>query len=128
MAENGTLPLRQQLLQDLTAISGGKKQPIAVAGEWLKLTQGKPLQWLYHWVCDMIRIKCGDESLVINQDIAGQLQSFAQAIDLNRLYNFLDQLSDAIRLRQTSANELLLLEGLLLSWTYMKTDKSQERT
>lgn len=120
---NETLRLRQQLLQDLSAISGGKKQAIAVAGEWLKLTQGKPLQWLYHWVCDMIRIKCGDESLVVNQDIVVQLQSLAQAIDLKRLYHYLDQLSDAIRFRQTSANELLLLEGLLLNWTYMKTDK-----
>ncbi len=123
MAANGTIQLRQQLLQDLTAVAGGKKQAIAVAGEWLKQTEGKPLQWLYHWVCDMIRIKCGDESLAINQDIANQLQSLAQAIDLKRLYHFLDQLSDAIRFRQTSANELLLLEGLLLNWTYLKTVK-----
>lgn len=122
MAENDTLELRQQLLQDLTAIAGGKKQAIAVAAEWLKLSHGTPLHWVYHWVCDMIRLKCGDERFVINQDISAQLQSFAQAIDLNRLYHFLDQLSEAIRLRQTSANELLLLEGLLLNWTYLKSN------
>ena len=123
MSENGTIQLRQQLLRDLTDIAGGQKQAIAVAGEWLKQTEGKPLQWVYHWVCDMIRIKCGDETLATNQDIVTQLQSLAQAIDLKRLYHFLDQLSDAIRFRQTSANELLLLEGLLLNWTYLKTVK-----
>jgi len=127
MAGDETIRFRQQVLQDLTAISAGKKQAMTVAAEWLKQAHGKTLQWVYHWVCDMIRIKCGDESFVINQDIARQLQSFAQTVDLNRLYHFLDQLSDAIRLRQTSANELLLLEGLLLNWTYLKTDRKQER-
>ena len=105
----------------------GKKQAMTVAAEWLKQAHDKTLQWVYHWVCDMIRIKGGDESFVVNQDISHQLQSFAQTIDLNRLYQFLDQLSDAIRLQKTSANELLLLEGLLLNWTYLKTDRHQKR-
>lgn len=127
MAVDETIRFRQQVLQDLAAISAGKKQALTVAAEWLKQAHDKTLQWVYHWVCDMIRIKCGDERFVINQDMARQLQSFAQTIDLNRLYLFLDQLSDAIRLRQTSANELLLLEGLLLNWTYLNTDRQQER-
>lgn len=127
MAGNTTIQLRQQVLQDLAAISEGKKQAMTVASEWLKQAHDKTLQWMYLWVCDMIRIKCVDESYVVNKDIAHQLQSFAEAIDLNRLYHFLDQLSDAIRLRQTSANELLLLEGLLLNWTYLKNNKKQER-
>ncbi len=127
MAGDETIRFRQQVLKDLMAISAGNKQAMAVANEWLKQAHDKTLQWVYHWVCDMIRIKCGDERFVINQDIAAQLQSFAQTIDLNRLYQFLDQLSHAIRLRQTSVNELLLLEGLLLNWTYLKTSKKQER-
>lgn len=119
MAENETIRLRQRILRDLTAIAAGKQQAVSVAAEWLKLAHARPLPWLYHWVCDMIRIKSGGERFVANRDIAAQLQSFAQTIDLTRLYRFLDQLSDAIRFQKTSANELLLLEGLLLSWTYM---------
>lgn len=127
MASHETIPLRQQVLADLSAIWAGKRQAIDIAAEWLKSARSWPLQWLYQWVCDMIRIKSGAAGFVMNRDIAGQLQSFAQTIDLTRLYRFHDQLSDAIRLQQTSANELLLLEGLLLNWTYI-TENQQERT
>jgi len=64
---------------------------------------------------------------VVNQDIAPELQSTAQSIDLNRLYRFLDQVAEAIRLQQTSVNELLLIEGLLLNWQYLDNDRKQER-
>ena len=127
MAVDESIAFRQTVLADLMAISAGQKQAMNVAAEWLKQANDKTLQWVYHWVGDMIRIKCVDEDFVINQDVASQLQSFAQAIDLNRLYQFLDQVNEAIRLRQTSANELLLLEGLLLNWTYLKNNRQQER-
>ena len=127
MADDQTIEHRQQVLQDMTALSAGSKQPLKVADEWLKQHNAMTLQWVYHWVCDMIRIKSGDATHVVNQDIVQQLQSFAQGIELNRLYQFLDQLSEGIRFRQTSANELLLLEGLLLNWTYLKNDAKQQR-
>ena len=127
MAGNDTIRVRQQVLQDLLAISSGHKQAMDIAAEWLKQGHSKTLQWVYQWICDMIRIKSAGADFVVNQDIAPELQSTAQSIDLNRLYRFLDQVAEAIRLQQTSVNELLLIEGLLLNWQYLDNDRKQER-
>ena len=127
IADNNMLSLRQQILQDLQAVSAGQRQPIIVAAEWYKLTEANPLHWLYHWLCDMIRLKQGGSRYLASQDVSNELQSFAETIDLVKLYQFLDQVSEAIRLQQTSANGLLLLEGVLLSWTYLKSDTQRKR-
>ena len=127
MAANNTLKLRQQIMQDLCDLAAAKRQPIAVAAEWQKLSEAQPLQWLHQWLCDMIRLQSGAGQYVLEQEFIQRLQSHSETVDLTKLYQFLDQLNEAIRLQQTSANELLLLEGVLLSWTYLQTDRQRKR-
>ncbi|MDH5444641.1 MAG: DNA polymerase III subunit delta' [Gammaproteobacteria bacterium] len=127
MFEADILKRRQVVLKDLLDLLKADQQPLAVAANWYKQSDIQPLSWLYYWVCDLIRLKTAGENYVVDQSAMHQLQTLLKTIDLGKLYQFHDQLGEAIRLQQTSANGLLLLEGILLSWTYLATNQNNRK-
>ncbi len=69
----------------------------------------------------MIRIlQDGHVDSMVNVDYAQTLQNLAGQVDLKSIYNLLDRLNDTIRLTDTPANQLMLIEGLLLHWAGLK--------
>lgn len=116
MGTDDTLQQQQQRLADLAGIAQGEQDPVSIAGSWYKDETARPIQWLYQWVSDMIRSRTGIEDFAHNRDLAPTLQSLAKRIDLQRLYTFLDKVTEALKFQHTSANKRLMIEGLLIAW------------
>ena len=117
---DGMLAQHAQTFSDFVSLSEGKLDPMALAAKWYKSQNSRLVQWLYHWVSDMVRIKSNTAQFLYNQDLQDDLQSLSEQIDLQRLYRFLDKISEALRLEKTAVNKLLVLEGLLLTGAYLK--------
>jgi DNA polymerase-3 subunit delta' len=127
MAENDILGTRRQLLDDLLALWSGQKQALAVAADWSKMSEISPMLCLYHWLCDLIRAKAAGGQFTVDQNCSRLLQSQTETIDLGKLFQLHDQVNEALRLQQTSANGLLLLEAVLLGWTYLNANPQRRR-
>ena len=117
LADSASLEGRQSLFQDWLGLSHGKLDAIDLAGKWLKSDSIMPLNWVYSWVVDMIRlIQGGDNPQLINPDMQQPLQKMAGQVDLQKLYNLLDRITASLRLSEGAANQQMLLEGVLLHW------------
>jgi len=117
---DGLLVQHAQLFADFVGLSEGKVDPIALAAKWDKSQNHRVVQWLYHWVSDMVRIKSKADQHLYNQDLRRDLQSLSEKIDMQGLYRFLDKIAEALRLQKTAVNKRLVLEGLLLTGAYLK--------
>ncbi|MDH5408091.1 MAG: hypothetical protein OEY00_05725, partial [Gammaproteobacteria bacterium] len=120
MAQNDALNLQQQMQQDLAEIISGQSDPVSVASQWVKHPPSSYLNGLYLWVSDMIKQRSGAIDEPDNAIAKGSLQSVAKTIDLKRLYAFMDKLIEAIRYQNSSANDRLTIEGLLILWANMQ--------
>ena len=125
MAEDEGLQIRDKLFQNWQELASGNVDALESAAMWvkdgLKIVNNMPLNWVNSWLMDMLRNLQGAhiESMV-NTDYAENLQKLAGQVDLKSLYGLLDRLNDSIRLTDTSANQLMLIEGLLLHWAGLK--------
>ena len=125
MAENEALQIRNKLFNNWQELASGHADALVSADMWLKegfkIFENLPLNWVSSWLMDMIRSHQGShiESMV-NVDYAQTLQKLAGQVDLKSIYGLLDRLNDTIRLTNTSANQLTLVEGLLLHWAGLK--------
>ena len=120
LQRDGLLDQHAQLFADFVGLSEGKIDPLALAARWDKSPYTRLMQWLYHWVSDMVRIKSSAGEFVSHPELRADLQSLSEKIDLQRLYRFLDKISEARRLEQTAVNRRLVLEGLLLTGAYLQ--------
>lgn len=118
-AEGEVLAQRRQLFESLLAVASGRQSALTVSTPWLKLTLPTPIHWLYSWVSDLIRLKCNTGSIPNNRDLTNDLQKLAQQVDLSGLYQFLDELTAALRIQHTALNMQMLMDGLLLNWERM---------
>lgn len=125
MAEEEGLQIRDKLFHNWQELASGNVDALESAAMWikdgLKIVNNMPLNWVNSWLMDMLRSLQGAhiESLV-NTDHAESLQNLAGQVDLKSLYGLLDRLNDTIRLADTPANQLMLIEGLLLHWAGLK--------
>jgi len=117
-AEEDILPQRRQLFDSLLAVASGQPA-LTVSAPWLKLALPTPINWLYSWISDLIRIKCSARTAPVNRDLSDGLQKLAQQVDLSELYLFLDELIAVLRIQHTALNIQMLMEGLLLNWERM---------
>lgn len=121
LAQGETMQQRQSLLEDLMQLANGQADPVALAAVWLKRCPELPINWLYSWVIDMIRLKYWDAAPVANPDIKATLLTLVQRVQLLRLFGLLDQISGAIQLTHTQVNKLMVLEGILLHWANLSS-------
>lgn len=117
LAQGDALKRRQALFSDLAQVARAAADPLAVAAGWLKSDLKETLDWLRTGVMDMIRLKTVDQSRLVNRDLGKELQRLADGLDLQALYGHLDRLTQAARLADTSVNNQLLLEDILIPWT-----------
>jgi DNA polymerase-3 subunit delta' len=125
IAENGSLQIRDKLFDNWQKLANGDMDALESAAMWLKdgfkIIDNLPLNWVSSWIMDIIRImQSGHTESVVNVDYVQTLQNLAGQVDLKSIYGLLDRLNDTIRLSDTSANQLMLVEGLLLHWAGLK--------
>jgi len=113
----------QQLLQLFIALSDGRLDAVETASAWHSADLGRhgdvdsPLLWLYAWVTDLIRLKSGQILADKYQDEThAALQNVAQSLDIDYLFDYYEQLIDALRIRHSQVNQQLMTEQLLISW------------
>ena len=125
MAKDEGLEIRDKLFNNWQELASGNTDALESAAMWLKdgfkVIENLPLNWVSSWLTDMIKsIQGGQIENMANVDYAQTLQKLAGQVDLKSLYSLLDRLNDTIRLNDTSANQLMLIEGLLLHWSGLK--------
>ena len=117
IAAGDYLGQRMALLGDMEKITGGKSDPVLIAGKWLKFGAKESLYWVYSWLVDMVRMKMADHPpLVGNPDIRERLLEMAQNQSTTQLFGRLDRVTRALQLSDTQVNGQLLLEEIFLGW------------
>lgn len=125
MATDEGLVIREKLFNNWQELASGNADALESAAMWLKdgfkVLGNMPLKWVSSWLMDMIRCLQGaDLNTLANIDNAQTLQNLAGQVDLKLLFGLLDRLNDTLRLDNTSANQLMLIEALLLHWAGLK--------
>ena len=125
MAQEEGLAIRDKLFNNWQELALGKSDALESAAMWLKdgfkVLENLPLNWVSSWLTDMIKSVQGNNiENMANVDYAQTLQKLAGQVDLKALYGLLDRLNDTIRLSDSPANQLMLIEGLLLHWAGLK--------
>ncbi|MFO8025386.1 DNA polymerase III subunit delta' [Thiohalophilus sp.] len=113
------LAVRQELIEALIGCARGNTDPLAAAAtaqQALKLDRQLPIQWMYHWVADLIRLAY-DENNIKNNDMRGELQALPTPVEYSALHHLLDKLQQARRLTETTINPQLLWEDLMIEWS-----------
>ena len=114
--ENDWLAQRQSLLQALLDMAADRARPGSVVNQLLKLDRHLPIHWIYAWTADLVRLANGNKTIK-NKDIEADLQKISQQVDLKQLHRLLDKVQQADRLADTSLNQQLLWEDLLMEWS-----------
>ncbi len=117
LADSGVMEARAAWLDALLSIRAGKTDPLRVAADWAGDEAVAPLHWLGSWLMDMIRLVSVPGARIRNRDLAEPLETLARPCSTTQLYQFLDQVWEAIRLSRTSVNRQLVIEGLLINWS-----------
>lgn len=125
IADDEGLQIRDALFKNWQQLADGNVDALESAAMWLKdgfkVVGNMPLNWVSSWLMDIIRsLQGGHIESMANADYAKTLQKLAGQVDLKSVYSLVDRLNDTIRLVDTSANQLMLVEGLLLHWAGLK--------
>ena len=125
MANDEGLQVRDKLFMNWQELATGNVDALESAAMWtkdgFKVLGNLPLNWVSSWLTDMVRyLQAGQVENMANLDYAQALQNLAGQVDLKSIYSLLDRLNDTVRLTDTPANQLMLVEGLLLHWAGLK--------
>lgn len=125
MAEDDGLQIRDKLFTNWQELATGNADALESAAMWtkdgFKVLGNLPLNWVSSWLMDMIRsLQGGHIESMANVDYTQTLQKLAGQVDLKSVYGLLDRLNDTIRLIDSPANQVMLVEGLLLHWAGLK--------
>ena len=125
IADDEGLKIRDKLFNNWQELANGNADALESAAMWVKdgfkVIENMPLNWVSSWLMDIIRsLQGGHIESMANADYAKTLQNLAGQVDLKSVYGLVDRLNDTIRLVDTSANQLMLVEGLLLHWAGLK--------
>lgn len=119
--ETGGGELRSRLAGQWLQVVDGRGDPLACAASWADLGLPRALHWLSSWTMDLIRLKSGiSQDVITNIDLKPQLQKLAAGLDLRKLFNQLEQLTEYTRWAGGQLNAQLALEDLMISWSRIK--------
>lgn len=127
LQQDAVLAERQALFTSFIAIAQGRQSPLGGLDGWLKLASPTPINWMSSWINDLIRLKSGQDMAVRNRDLREGLQILAQRVDLLGLFGFLDELTTILRMQRSPLNEQMLMEGVLLQWQALNSDKVNDK-
>lgn len=117
-AENEQLlPLRDDIFAHFSHIALQQQLALAPASSsWLKSDNTAPIQWLYSWVSDLIRLKCHLGSAILNSDKQEELSKIAKKVELSGLFDYLDRIVSASRQASAPLNKQMVMDDLLIQW------------
>ncbi len=118
LAEAGLLEQRMEMLAQFSEVFAGRRDPVAVAQQWVRQNQIHPaVFWVNSWVMDIIRLKfASDPPSLVNSDAVKQLRMLARGVDKLPLSAYQKRTASALHQLQASLNGQLLLEELLIGW------------
>ena len=117
MADEGQLEARARCLDDLSAVSAGRTDPLAAAQAWQSLEPGLVLDWLAGWVSDRLRLAADAAAPhLTNPDQRRLLASIAPGLDPKQGHRYLQRVYAARAEATSTVNKQLLFEALLLRW------------
>lgn len=105
-----------QTFDEFIHIAQNTLSPLTVAQTWLKADQRMPIQWLYSWLSDLIRLKSCLEASLTNEDKRPVLHKLAQQVDLHDLFALLANVTESLRAQGTALNQQLSYESILMRW------------
>lgn len=114
--QHGLRARDQAAFESFVAVGQQRASPLAIAGSWLKADQEVPIQWLYRWLGDIIRLKCGQTLQVIDSTRQNALNKLAQQVHLSDLFSLLGLLTQTMRSQGVALNQQLIYESILLRW------------
>jgi len=126
-AQAGQIELRNTLFASFQAVADDGESALQAVKPWLKLDLPGPINWLYSWVADLIRIKVLPETELINRDLSTDLHNLAQRVDLNGLFRLQDELLSVLRYQRAPFNLQLLFENLFLCWEELVSRRPMHR-
>lgn len=126
-AKTGQLEVRNELFGSFMAIANAGQSAIQAVKPWLKLEITGPINWLYSWITDLIRIKSLPGVDIINRDLTTDLHNLAQRVDLYGLFRLQDELLVALRNQRAPLNRQLEMENLLLCWEELVSQRPEDR-
>ena len=113
---------QQELLEQRKALisvllgRGGSQSLLEAAASLSKWPLDHLLEWLYDWVCDLLRRQQAGSVALVNADYAGDIERLASSTSNQALYEFLDEVVQLKRVQSIPLNSQLLWEDLLISW------------
>lgn len=125
LADEDSMALRDKHFKNWQELARDDVDALEIVNLWtkegFKINPNRPLYWIYSWIMDMARtLQGGHTSSMVNTDYAETLQKLAVQVDLKSLYGLLDRLHESLRMLDSSANQQMLLEGILLHWAGLK--------
>lgn len=106
---------RKAFFEGLLRLRAGQANPVMLATQ-PKERYPELLQLLWSFTSDLILVKNGGATRVVNRDQLLLLQKAAEGIHLRSLYGFLDRIQSALQALDTPANRELTFAVLLSDW------------
>ncbi len=116
MSNRVQVTTRSDCFRDLVALLEQQSNPVKMAAAWSKYDQIQLFIWLQSWLSDMIKLKMTtDHQFIINIDLVDALHAISDKIAIQALFKSYDLASESLRLAETQANPVLVLETLLIN-------------
>ena len=122
--ESESINLRDQSFAAFCRIANGVDQVLPISPLWLKAPLPAPINWLYSWVSDIIKVQCQQLNAVTNKDKTGDLQKLAQTVELPRILAYLDSLTALLRMQRVALNPQMTMEQLLIQWQTITSSRT----
>ena len=123
-AKSELLELRDIIFTKFCAVGLGEQSPLCFENQQLKQGIAAPIQWIYSWISDLIKIKVLQTQSIINSDKFDQLQNLAKKVELEALFRYSDQIIDALRLQRAPLNSQMVMDGLMLEWQSLSSARA----
>lgn len=126
-AKTDQIAIRNELFSSFVAIANEQQIALQAVKPWLKVDLAGPINWLYSWTTDLIRIKSLPGAELNNKDLSSDLHNLAQRVDLYKLFRLQDELMVTLRNQRAPFNTQLVMENLLLCWEKMVSRRPEDR-
>ena len=121
-AQQDALRSYQQLLGSFEKLANNQTDPVSEVKVWESVGFSESVKWIYLWIATMIRLKSGIGEVDNNAEWQEPvLERLAQGLDDQWLFQYLDQVTESMRLVNSQVNIQLTLEDLLISWQKLHT-------